>query len=146
MIDIESLVFDTVYNQLSQQFPDADISSGYDEEKAGHLNVVIRQMNSMPYQASATDDCSENHVRVSFEAEVTCDKEGTARSECKAVLKAVDDIMQGMKFRRTYMPQPVNIDRTKFRQYARYEAIVGKPIVYDAGTANERTVYQMYRR
>lgn len=146
MIDIESMVFDTVYNRVSAQFPEADIGSGYDEKTAGHLVLVLRQTSNVPYKQSATDDCAENHARVVFEAEAVSDKEGTARSECKKLLGFVDGIMQGMKFRRIYMDDPVNIDRTRYRQYARYEVIVGKPVVYDAGTANERTVYQMYRR
>ena len=146
MIDIESLVFDTVYNSLIQEYPDANITSGYDEKKAVYPAVVIREVGNVPYANGNTDECAENYTRVTYEIEVESDKKDTARSECKAILNAVDDIMQGMKFRRIHKNRPLNVDRTVYRQYARYEVIVGKPIVYDAGTANERTVYQMYRR
>lgn len=146
MIDIESLVFDTVYNALITQFPDINITAGYDEQNAIFPTVILRETNNQPYRNSATDDCSENHARLTYEVEVESDKENTARSECKAILNAVDEIMQGMKFRRVHKNRPINIDRTVWRQYARYEVIVAKPVTYDAGTENERTVYQMYRR
>lgn len=146
MIDIESLVFDTVYNALITQFPDINITAGYDEQNAIFPTVILRETNNQPYRNSATDDCSENHARLTYEVEVESDKENTARSECKKILNAVDEIMQGMKFRRVHKNRPINIDRTVWRQYARYEVIVAKPVTYDAGTENERTVYQMYRR
>lgn len=146
MIDIENLVFDTVYNQLSLLHPDANITAGYDEKRAVYPAVIVREVGNVPYQFGNTDDCSENYSRVTFEVEVESDKEGTARSICKEILNDVDDIMQSMKFRRIHKNRPLNVDRTVYRQYARYEVIVGKPVTYDAGTANERTVYQMYRR
>lgn len=146
MIDIENLVFDTVYNQLIQAYPNVNITAGYDEQNAIFPTVLIRETNNQPYRASATDDCSENHTRVTFEVEVFSDKENTARSECKELLNAVDDIMQSMKFRRIHKNRPINIDRTVYRQYARYEVIVGKPITYNVGQQNEKTVFHMYRR
>lgn len=141
MIDIENLVFDTVYNQLHPLFPDANITAGYDEHNAVFPTVIVRETGNIPYRNSATDECSENHARITFEVEVESDKENTARSECKEILNAVDEIMQSMKFRRVHKNRPINIDRTVWRQYARYEVIVGKPIA-----VGDDLVYQMYRR
>ena len=146
MIDIENLVFDTVYNALALLHPEASITAGYDEENAIFPAVVVRQTNSQPYRESATDDSSENHTRVTFEVEVYSDKESTGRSQCKEILMDADDIMQTMKFRRIHMNRPLNVDRTLWRQYARYEVIVGRPYVVDEGQVTEKTVYPMYRR
>lgn len=146
MIDIEDLVFDTVYNSLIQHYPSANITAGYDEKRAVYPAVVIREVGNVPYVDGNTDDCAENYTRVTYEIEVESNKQHTARSECKNILNVADGIMQSMKFRRIHKNRPINVDRTVYRQYARYEAIVGKPVVYDEGTANERTVFQMYRR
>ena len=146
MIDVENLVFDTVYNQLHSSYTNVNITSGYDEGFATFPTVVVREIDNQSFDLTATDPCAENHARLTYEVEVYSDKENTARSECKQLLSAVDEIMQGMKFRRIHKNRPLNIDKTIYRQYARYEAIVGKPVTYDKGTANERTVYQMYRR
>lgn len=141
MIDISNLVFDTVYTQLSVLYPDANITAGYDEKKIPGLNLVVRQTDNTPYTLSNTDDCAENHSVITYELEAESNRENTARSECAAILNDADAIMQSMKFRRTNMSRPFNLDRTSYRQYARYEVIVGKP-----QEINGNTVYQMYRR
>ena len=146
MIDIFDLVFDTLYSSLSTTYSSANITAGYDEKKASGLTIAIREIGNVPYVSGNTDDCAENYTRVTIEVEVDSDKENTARSECKKVLTDADTAMQNMKFRRTYMSRPMNIDRTAYRQYARYEAIVGKPIVLNPNTQQEKTVFQMYRR
>jgi hypothetical protein len=149
MIDIENLVFDTVFNQLSVLHPEANITVGYDEKIASFPTIMVRQVNSQPYRDSATDDCSENHARVTFEIEVYSDKETTGRTECKDILADADEIMQSMKFRRIHLNRPLNVDRTLWRQYARYEVIVAKgreitEIVDGEPVVN--TVFDMYRR
>lgn len=141
MIDIENLVFDTLYNQLHALFPQTNITAGYDEQNAIFPTVVARQTNNQPYRMSATDECSENHARITFEIEAYSDKADTGRTECKELLAAADEIMQSMKFRRIHLNRPLNLDRTKWRQYARYEVIAGKPIEKDGNL-----IYQMYRR
>ena len=145
MIDIESLVFDTVYTALHTLYPSANITAGYDEKNAVFPAIIIQETGNVPYRDGNTDDCAENFTRVTYEIEVESNKEHTARSECKAILAAADTVMQSMKFRRIHKNRPLNIDRTIYRQYARYEAIVGKPITV---TKDKDTVevYQMYRR
>lgn len=149
MIDIESLVFDTVYNSLHQQFPDANITAGYDEKLAVYPAVIIRETGNNPYQRGNTDGCAENYTRLTYEVEVESDKVNVGRSECKALLNAVDNIMQGMKFRRIHKNRPLNVDRTVWRQYARYEVICDKGTqitrIVDGKEVTD-TVYQMYRR
>lgn len=149
MIDVENLVFDTVYTALIQQFPNVNITAGYDAQSAVYPVVVVREVNNQPVVSTATDDCSENHTKVTYEVEVYSNKGDTARSECKELLNAVDDIMQEMKFRRVHKNLPVNIHRTVFRQYARYEVIVGKGVTTVTGTGDEQvttTTFQLYRR
>ena len=149
MIDIENLVFDTFFNQLSLIHQDANITAGYDEKTATFPPVIVRQTNNQPYRASATDDCSENHSRITFEIEVISDKQDTGRSECHEILADADEIMQSMKFRRVHLNRPLNIDRTLWRQYARYEVIAAKgrevTTIVD-GKPVTNTVFDMYRR
>ena len=141
MIDISNLVFDTVYNQMSVLYPDANITAGYDEKNAVFPAIIVRETGNLPYTRGNTDNCAENYSRITYEVEVISNKEGTARSECESILNAADAVMQSMKFRRIHKNRALNIDRTIYRQYARYEVIVGKPV-----TVGNDTVYQMYRR
>ena len=151
MIDIENMVFDKVYNELTSALSTMtlDITDGYDEEKAEYPSVVVRETGNIPYRASATDGSVENHARITFEIEVYSNKRDTGRSECKTILKAADTIMQGMKFRRIHKTRPINVDRTIWRQYARYEVIVEKGYQTTETVNGQQvvnTVFQMYRR
>lgn len=141
MIDIEDFVFDTFYNQLILKYPNANITNGYDESFASSLTIIIRETNNVPFRKTSTDECVENHARLTYEIEVICDEESTGRQKCKAVLNDVDIAAQGMKMARIHKNRPINIDRTRWRQYARYEVIVQK-----GQEINGNTVFQMYRR
>lgn len=143
MIDIESKIVDTIYNAVkaNNAYPDADITTGYDEKTAIFPCVVIEEVENTPYRRTNTDDCSENHARISYEVSVYTDSKDHAKTEGKAILDIVDNALQGLKFRRVRKNKPLNISRTIFRQYGRWEVIVGKPI-----TVGNNTVYQMYRR
>ena len=141
MIDIESKVVDTIFNAVKSEYPSADVTTGFDEANAIFPCVVIQEVNNSPLRRTMTDDCAENHSRIEYEVSVYTDTAGTAKTEGKAILDIVDTALQGLKFRRLRKNQPLNIARTIFRQYGRWEVIVGKPI-----TIGNDTVYQMYRR
>ena len=149
MIDVENLVFDTVYNGVITVHPNMNVSKGYIEETATYPCVVVRETNNVPVQKMNTDDCAENYTRLTYQVEIYSDKGNTSRSECRDLLMLVDGIMQGMKFRRTHMNEPLNIKRSIFRQYARYTVVVGKGITTVTGNGNEEvttTTFHMYRR
>ena len=149
MIDVENLVFDTVFNGVTQEYPNVQVSKGYLEETAKFPCVVIRETGNLPVQRMNTDDCAENFSRLTYQVDIYSDKQGVQRSECRELLKTVDDIMQGMKFRRTHMNEPLNINRSIYRQYARYTVIVGKGVTTTSGEGQEQvttTTFQMYRR
>ena len=141
MIDIESKVVDTIFNAVKAEYPNADVTTGFDETSAIFPCVVIQEVNNSPLRRTMTDDCAENHTRIEYEVSVYTNTAGTAKTEGKAILAIVDTALQGLKFRRLRKNQPLNIARTLFRQYGRWEVIVGKP-----SEINGNTVFQMYRR
>lgn len=149
MIDIESKVVDTIFNAVTAIYPNADVTTGYDEKTAVYPCVVVQEINNRPLVYSATDDCSENHTKLTYEVNIYTDNTNTAKTVGKAILEIVDTALQGLKFRRLHRNKSLNINRTVFRQYGRWEVIVGKPTtrtdIVD-GKPVETTVYQMYRR
>ena len=143
MIDIESKVFDTIFNAVkaNNAYPNADVTTGFDEQTATFPCVVVEEVNNAPLRRMDTDDCAENYTALTYEVSVYTDDINKAKTEGKKILEIVDTALQGLKFRRLRKNKPLNITRTVFRQYARYEVIVGKPIVN-----GNNTIYQMYRR
>lgn len=140
MIDIESKVFDTVYNAVIAQFPSARIDAGYVEASSTFPAVSVVETNSVPVMRTNTDDCSENYTRMYYEVNIYSDKQDLAKSEAKAIAQVVDTAMTGLKAYRTMMHQLPNQDRTIFRLYLRYEVIVRE--IHNG----DDTVYQFYRR
>ena len=147
MIDIENLVFNTVFNAVSLVREDAHIGKGYVQTLSEFPYIAVHEVDNAPYQSTDTDDSAENYTRVIYQVDVYSDKAGTARSECKELIALVDGIMQSMKFRRQRLNEPVNIERTVFHQYARYSAIVKAGVTTPGNTEGETiTTFQMYRR
>ncbi len=141
MIDIESIVFDTVYNAVITEFPAARVDAGYVEKSATFPAVSVIETNSVPVRSTNTDDCSENYTRLYYEVNIYSDKQDTAKSEARSIAKVVDSAMQSLKCYRTMMHQLPNQDRTIFRLYLRYEVIVK-----ELKSNGEVTGYQFYRR
>lgn len=143
MIDIQNMIVDAIFNAVKAEnaYPNADVTTGFDMKTAVFPCVVIEEVNNAPLRSTDTDDCAENHTRLVYEVSVYTNDISKAKTEGRNILKIVDDTLQGLKFRRTRTNQPLNIARTIFRQYARWEVVVGKPI-----TVGNNTVYQMYRR
>jgi hypothetical protein len=141
MIDIESKVVDTIFNAVTAIYPNADITTGFDEKTAIFPCVVVKEINNEPYTPTNTDDCAENHARLSYQIDVYTDDMNKAKTEGKKILGICDTALQGLKFRRIHKSEPLDVARTLFRQYARYEVIVSKPMV-----VGENTIYQFYRR
>ena len=149
MIDIESLVFNNVYDGVHNVYADIEVTKGFIEETATFPCIVIREANNVPVQDTNTDPSAENYSRLTYTVEVYSDKAGTARSECRDLMKLVDGLMQDMKFRRTYVGDPLNINRSIFRLNARYTVVVGQGITTVSGSGNEQTettTFHMYRR
>ena len=141
MIDIESKVFDTVYNAVIAVFPEARVDNGYIERTAQFPAVEVNETNSVPLRRSATDDNSEDHTRLYYEINIYSDKQNTAKTEAKAIADVVDEAMTSLKFYRTMMHTLPAQERTIYRLYARYEVIVGETV---DGEGNR--IYQFYRR
>ena len=141
MIDIESKVVDTIFNAVTAVYPNADVTTGFDNKTAVFPCVVVEEVENTPFRRTATDDCSENHTRIGYEVSVYTVDFNSAKTEGKKIIGIVDTALAGLKFRRIRKNQPLNVARNLFRQYGRWEVIVGKPTI-----SGKNTVYQMYRR
>lgn len=148
MIDITNLVFDTVFNGVQTARPDVTVTKGFIEQLANFPCITITETDNAPLRSTDTED-TDNYCRIQYQVEAFSDKAGTAQSECRELLNLVDGIMLSMKFRRRRMNHPLNIDRTIFRQYAIYEAVVQAGITTTTQNGNDvvtTTTFHMYRR
>ena len=141
MIDIQSKVVDTIFNAVTAQFPNADITTGFDEKTAIFPCVVVEEVDNVPYRKTNTDDCAENYSRITYEVSVYTNSMDSAKTDGRRIIDVADTALQSLKFRRIRLNKPLNIARTIFRQYLRSDVIVSKPV-----TEGKTTTYYLYRR
>ena len=94
MIDIESKIVDVIFNAVKDPsaYPNADVTTGYDETVATFPCVVIEEIDNAPVRNMATDDCVENYTRLAYEISVYTDNIGSAKTEGKAILEIVESL------------------------------------------------------
>ncbi len=141
MIDIENKVITEVTNAVHAQYPGITVASDYEEYFATFPAVAIYQVNNELYQKSLDGTLTEHHAKVTFEVNVYANDQFNRKGTCMDILQIVDACMLGMRFVRTYTRRVPNIDRSVYRMYARYKAVVE-----EGKTENGVTTHQMYRR
>lgn len=141
MIDVENKVFDTVYNALIAHNPNIKVYGEAVEKSATFPAVTVAETDNYPYRLSETEAEIENHAILIYEINAYSNKQNDSKLECKAIIKVADQAMREMGFRRLLCRRTPNMDRTIYRIYARYEAIVSKAYEEDGNT-----VYKISRR
>lgn len=141
MIDIENYVFTALANAIHAEYPDAVIIGDYQEAFAKFPAVTISEIEKATLKRMQDDELTEHYATVTYEINVYCDDRIGKKEVCKDILRIADEVMFGMKFRRYRFKRLPNIDRTIYRMYTRYTAVV------DEGTedGNGNITYQMYR-
>ena len=141
MIDIESYVFTALFNAIRAEYPDAVIIGDYIEELAKFPAVTITEIEKATLKRMQDDALTEHYATVTYEVNVYCDDRIGKKEICKDILRIADEVMFGMKFRRYRFKRLPAIDRSIYRMYTRYTAVV------DEGTedGNGNITYQMYR-
>ena len=135
MIDIYPRVFTTLQTSLAST---ATVSNVEQLVTDTFPYVTVQEISNLTYTESQDNQLSEHHARVGYAINVYSNVSDT---EARSIMATVDNLMQNMKFTRTQMQPPPNIDRTVHRYTATYEAVVAEPV-----TSGSDTIYQMYRR
>jgi len=126
MIDIENEVFTKVATELRSQFPTINIYGEDVRSPSSFPCVSVVEADNYTVKATQNTGSNENHANLMYEVNVYSNKTNGKKSECKAILAIVDDILLGMGFTRT-MKNPVSMDdATIYRMVTRYTAIVSK--------------------
>lgn len=141
MIDVEKIVFNTVYNAVKAVSPNAAVYGETVERAAKFPSVTVMETDNVTYKKTLDDANHEHHAQVTYEINVYSDKQKGNKKECRAILAAADAAMQGMNFVRLMTTQLPNVDRTIYRMYARYRAIVEEGITEEGTTS-----YRVYRK
>lgn len=142
MIDIENYVFTQISDAVHAEYPDAVVIGDYIEELAKFPTVIVNEIGNATLGRMQDDENVEHYARVTYEVNVYSNERLDKKAVCKDVLNIVDGVMFGMKFNKTLTRRLPAINRTVYRLYARYTAVVDEGTEIDEG---ETVRYQIYR-
>lgn len=123
MIDIENLIFTPIAKALRAAFPKITVTGEYVKAPSSfpHVSIVEQDNYLTPEHMSNSD--REQFATLMYEVNVYSDKVVGKKSQCKRILKVIDDLMYQRNFTRIALsPVPNMENATIYRLVARYRA------------------------
>lgn len=141
MIDIENTLFDAVATQLRTSHEGIKVYGEYVPEPASFPCVNMWESSNSVWAEGESNTSLDDYVNVTYTIQVFTNTP-TKKADGKALANEIDDIMLGLRFRRTLMQQIPNIDRTIYRIELRYTGTVKRTDYGDDNT----TIFNVYPR
>ena len=141
MIDIANVILRIVKEAVQTQYPNCNVLSYNPDVISEFPCVTVVEKDNSVYERSQDNISSENHATVTFEIQAYSNNSSGKKEEAKKLLALADEAMLSSNFTRTLKSELPNADRSVYRLYASYRAIVAKGV-----DVNGDTVHQIYRR
>lgn len=123
MIDVEAKVYTPVAVALRAAFKGIDISGDYTQTPSTFPFVSIVEADNFISKNRIDNGDREKFATIMYEINVYSDKADGKKSECKAIMKVIDDLMYRMNFARISLAPVPNLSKpTIYRMTARYRA------------------------
>lgn len=126
MIDIEPQIFTAIADHLRELIPKVNIQGVLTLTPSEFPCVCIEEADNSAYEFSRDSKSNENHAEIMYEVNVYSNKAVGAKSECKALLAAVDELMDQFGFTRMGRTSVRGETPVTYRMVSRYRAVVGK--------------------
>jgi len=129
MIDCENEVYTRIAKVLREKFPGIDIAGEYIQAPSVFPHVSITQSDNSVIANKTTG--SAEMAQVMFEINVYSNKTEGKKTECKAIMKVIDELLFKMNFKRLALtPVPNMEDATIYRMVARYRVATDGKFFY----------------
>ena len=129
MIDCENEVYTRIARVLREKFPSINIAGEYVQAPSEFPHVSITQSDNSVVSERMTG--SAEMAQVMFEINVYSNKAEGKKTECKVIIKIIDDVLFSMNFKRQALtPVPNLEDATIYRLVARYRAMTDGTYFY----------------
>lgn len=129
MNDCENEVYTRIATVLREKFPGINLSGEYVKAPSSFPHVSITQSDTVTVYMKTSD--TRQYDRLLFEINIYSNKTSGKKTECKAIAKAIDDVMFSMNFRRMSMtPVPNMEDASIYRIVARYRVTTDGKFFY----------------
>ena len=123
MIDVEAKVYTPVATALRAAFTGIEVSGDYTQTPSAFPFVSMVEADNFTTPSHMDNGDKEKFATIMYEINVYSDKADGKKSECKAIMKVIDDLMYRMNFTRIVLaPVPNQNKPTIYRMTARYRA------------------------
>lgn len=126
MIDIENQVFTVIATSLRSSFPGINVQGIDTYTPSVFPTVSIEEADNSSYPRTRDTGSNDNHAEVMYEVNVYSNLASGQKSQCKAILSVIDNIMNNLGFTRTGSSHAPANQPTTYRIVGRYAAVVGK--------------------
>lgn len=129
MIDCENEVYTAIAKGLREKYTDINIAGEYVKAPSSFPHVSITQSDNAVVAENMTG--ATEMAQVMFEINVYSNKTGCKKTECKSIMKVIDDILFRKNFKRIALTPVANLeDATIYRLTARYRAMTDGQYFY----------------
>ena len=128
MTQIENEIYTELYNILTTEYSGIFVTGEYTPVPKKFPCVFIEESDN--YTVSLNGSNKGEESAVVFEINVFSNLQNGRKSECKKIIKTIDDFMTLRGFIRTMCSPTQNVDPTVYRMTARYEASVYNETIY----------------
>lgn len=123
MIDVESLVFTPIAQAVRAQFTGANVTGEYVREPPKFPHVSLVESDNYISIRHRDNSKTEKYATVMYEVNVYSNKTGGKKTEARAILSLIDEMMCALNFTRIAMTPVPNLENsTIYRLTARYRA------------------------
>ena len=128
MTQIENEIYTELYNLLTTTYSGIFVTGEYTPVPKMFPCVFIEESDNYTISLNGSNKGEESAVV--FEINVFSNLQNGRKSECKKIIKTIDDFMTLRGFIRTMCSPTQNVDPTVYRMTARYEASVYNETIY----------------
>ena len=131
MIDIEAKVYTPIATALRTAHPGVSVSGEYVKAPSEFPFVSIVEEDNYTTLAHRDGSDSERFATLMYEVNVYSNKGAKKKSECKAIMATIDELMYRMNFTRLSLAPIPNMENASiYRMTARYRAETDGTTIY----------------
>lgn len=123
MIDVESQIYTPIAVALREAFPGIDVSGEYVKAPSTFPHVSIVEQDNYPTLEHLSTSDKEQFATLMYEVNVYSNKSTSKKSQCRSIMKVIDDLMYQRNFTRISLSPIPNLENASiYRLVARYRA------------------------
>lgn len=131
MIDIESQVYTPIATALRAAFPTITVSGEYIKAPSSFPYASVVEQDNYTTSEHLDSGNQERFATIMYEVNVYSDKSTGKKTECRSIMKVIDDLMYAQNFTRISLSPVPNLENaTIYRLVARYRAETDGTLLY----------------